>query len=235
MAAKDALVPALAAASLRSPTPFSFDDANEWLPWLQQFEDYAFAAGMHVAPDKTRDRTLLYCIGSRACIVLSSLTFDEEAYQSYAEVTQRLTSYFVHPINEVYESSRFHKRTQQSGETVDSFFTALQNMVRKCNYPSPAVEDRLVRDRFVMGLADFRLSNKLCRTPSLFLDDVLVQAHRREDAEREKQRLSLTAGQPPTTTHMDAATSRKPAQLAHGRNLRRDSGNSASRDRPKGS
>ncbi|KAG0419299.1 hypothetical protein HPB47_004226, partial [Ixodes persulcatus] len=34
MAAKDAPVPALAAASLQSPAPFSFDDAGEWLPWL---------------------------------------------------------------------------------------------------------------------------------------------------------------------------------------------------------
>ncbi|XP_040072601.1 uncharacterized protein LOC115325083 [Ixodes scapularis] len=127
--AKDAPVPALAAASLRSPAPFSFHDAGEWLPWLQQFEDYAFATGMHVAPDEARIRTLLYCMGPRARIVLSSLMSDEEAYQSSAEVTRRLSSYFVHPINETYESSRFYKRTQQPGETVDSFFTALRNMV----------------------------------------------------------------------------------------------------------
>ncbi|KAM7299507.1 uncharacterized protein ISCGN_020073 [Ixodes scapularis] len=233
MAAKDAPVPALAAASLRSPAPFSFDDAGEWLLWLQQFEDYAFATGMHLAPDETRVRTLLYCMGPRARIILSSLMSDEEAYQSYAEVTHRLTSYFVHPINEVYESSRFHKRTQQPGETVDSFFTAFRNMVRKCNYPSPAVDDRLVRDRFVVGSADSRLSDKLCRTPRLSLDDALVQARQHEDAEREKHRLSLTAGQP--TAHVDAATSRKPVQRAHGRDIRRDSGNSGnsvSRDRP---
>ncbi|KAL1483780.1 hypothetical protein MTO96_050191 [Rhipicephalus appendiculatus] len=47
-------VPALAAAGFRSPTPFSFDDVGEWLPWLQQFEDYAFATGMQAAPDETR-------------------------------------------------------------------------------------------------------------------------------------------------------------------------------------
>ncbi|KAG0417759.1 hypothetical protein HPB47_005376 [Ixodes persulcatus] len=71
MAAKDAPVPALAAASLRSPVSSSFDDAGEWLPWLQQFEDYSFATGMHVAPDGTRVRTLLYCMGPRACILHS--------------------------------------------------------------------------------------------------------------------------------------------------------------------
>ncbi|XP_049268752.1 uncharacterized protein LOC125757326 [Rhipicephalus sanguineus] len=235
MANEDAPVPALAATILWSPAPFSFDDAGEWLPWLQQFEDYAFATGMHAAPEETRVRTLLYCMGPRACIVLSSLMSDEDAYKSYAEVTRRLTSYFVHPVNKAYESSRFHKRTQQPGETVDSFFTALRNMVHKCNYPSPAVEERLVRDRFVVGLADSHLSDKLCRTPSLSLDDAIVQARQHEDTEREKQRLSLTAGQPPMAAHVDATASCKPMQRARGR---RNSGNFAdfvSSDRPNGS
>ncbi|CAN7988424.1 unnamed protein product [Ixodes hexagonus] len=120
MASKDAPVPALAAASLRSPPPFSFDDTGEWLAWLQQFEDYAFATGVHMAPDETRVRTPLYCMGPRGRLLWSVWT------ALYAEVTRRFTSYFVHPISEVYESSRFHKRTQQPGETVDGFFTAFE-------------------------------------------------------------------------------------------------------------
>ncbi|KAL1427133.1 hypothetical protein MTO96_017702 [Rhipicephalus appendiculatus] len=65
-----------------SPAPFSFHDAGEWLSWLQQFEDYAFATGMHAAPYETRVRTLLYCVGPRARIVLSSLMSDKDAYKS---------------------------------------------------------------------------------------------------------------------------------------------------------
>ncbi|KAL3189591.1 hypothetical protein MRX96_002626 [Rhipicephalus microplus] len=45
-------VPAFARARLRSSPLFSFSDAPEWLPWLQQFEDDAFATGMHAAPDE---------------------------------------------------------------------------------------------------------------------------------------------------------------------------------------
>nr|XP_037270539.1 QRFP-like peptide receptor [Rhipicephalus microplus] len=111
---------------------------SEWLPGLQQL-NYAFANGIRAVAGDTRVRTLLYCMNLRARVIVSSLMSDENAFKSYVEVTQRLTSYFVHPVNEVYESSRFHKRSQQSSETVDSFFTTLRNMVRKCNYPSPAV------------------------------------------------------------------------------------------------
>ncbi|XP_075737473.1 uncharacterized protein LOC142777061 [Rhipicephalus microplus] len=117
--------PAFVPASLWNPPLFSFGDAGEWLPWLKQFEDHAFATGMHAAPDETRVRTLLYSMGPRARIFLSSLMSDKDAYKSYAEVTRRFTSYFAHPVNEMYESSCFHERTQPPGETVESFFTAL--------------------------------------------------------------------------------------------------------------
>lgn len=39
-------------------------------------------------------------------------------------------------------------------------------MVKRCNYASPEVEERLVRDHFVVGLLDRDLSDKLCRSRS---------------------------------------------------------------------
>lgn len=85
---------------------------------LQQFEVYAFATGIHVASEETRVRTLLYCIGPRAQVILSLLMSDEEADKPYVEVTRRFTSSFVHPLNKVYEIYRFHKQTKEAGETV---------------------------------------------------------------------------------------------------------------------
>lgn len=61
-----------------------------------------------------------------------------------AAVKKVFTEHFVHPLNELYKSARFHRRTQQSGETVDGYFTALQTLVKRCNYSSSVVEDRLV-------------------------------------------------------------------------------------------
>ncbi|KAL3214229.1 hypothetical protein MRX96_007037 [Rhipicephalus microplus] len=55
---------------------------------------------MHAAPDETRVRTLLYCMGPRALVVLGSLMSNKDTYMSYAEVTRRLTSYIVLPVNE---------------------------------------------------------------------------------------------------------------------------------------
>nr|XP_050038472.1 uncharacterized protein K02A2.6-like [Dermacentor andersoni] len=59
-------------------------------------------------------------------------------------------------------------------------------MVKRCNYPSAAVEERLVCDRFVVGLRDSRLSDQLCRNAKLTLQDAWTQARQFEDADREK-------------------------------------------------
>ncbi|XP_049267060.1 uncharacterized protein LOC125756397 [Rhipicephalus sanguineus] len=115
-----------------------------------------------------------------------------EAYASYDVVREKFNGYFVHPVNEVYESSRLHKRNQLPGETVDAFYTVLKNMVKKCNYPL-TVEDRLVRDRFVVGLLNSRLSDQLCRVSKLTLQDALTQARQHEDTEKEKQARSSQA------------------------------------------
>lgn len=61
-----------------------------------------------------------------------------------AAVKKAFTEHFVPPLKELYKSARFHRRTQHSGETVDAYFTALQTLVKRCNYSSSVVEDRLV-------------------------------------------------------------------------------------------
>nr|XP_037275468.1 uncharacterized protein LOC119168167 [Rhipicephalus microplus] len=172
--------------TLRTPPQFTFDNPAQWTVWLQQFEDYSFVSGLSSAPEETKVRTLLYCMGPQGREVLSSLMSDAEAYHSYFSVTTSLSGYFVHPVNEVYESSRFHKRTQAVGESVDAFFTALRNLVKKCNYASREIDDRLVRDRFIVGLRDSRLTDQLGRNPKLTLDEALIQARTYEDTENEK-------------------------------------------------
>ncbi|XP_077536156.1 uncharacterized protein LOC144148507 [Haemaphysalis longicornis] len=178
--------------TLRTPPQYTFDNPAQWTAWLQQFEDYSFASGLSSAPEETKVRTLLYCMGPQGREVLSSLMSDAEAYRSYSGGTTSLSGYFVHPVNEVYESSRFHKRTQEVGESVDAFFTALRNLVKKCNYASREIDDRLVRDRFIVGLLDSRLTDQLCRNPKLTLDEALIQARQYEDAENEKRRRQGT-------------------------------------------
>ncbi|XP_064470256.1 uncharacterized protein LOC135385008 [Ornithodoros turicata] len=175
------------AAALLPPPPFDFSNTGEWPSWIQCFEDYMFAAGLYQAQEEVKVRTLLYCMGPKARTILVSTCKEEGVPKTFQQVKSTLDDYFIHPVNEVYESARFHRRAQAAEETVDEFYTALCNMVKKCNYRSAEVQERLVRDRFVVGLRDSPLSDLLCRIPKLTLAEALIQVRQYEDAEKEKR------------------------------------------------
>lgn len=123
-------MPAAAMVNLRPPPPFDFGNPGEWRHWLLQFEDYSFTSGLHVAAAEVRVSTVLYCMGPRAWEILSSLHVPDDQLKDFNAVTGKFESYFVHPTNELYESARFHRRTQQPGESAEAFYTALWGMVR---------------------------------------------------------------------------------------------------------
>lgn len=111
-------------AALRPPPPFDFDSPSTWPAWLLQFEDFSYATGLHTAEQEVQTRSMLYCMGPQARTVLASTTLSEADTKDLSAVKKAFTDLFVHPVNELYESARFHRRTQQPGETADVFFTA---------------------------------------------------------------------------------------------------------------
>lgn len=129
-------------------------------------------------------------MGPQARTILSSLEVSTPEALSFTAVKEKLDSHFMHPVNEIYESRRFHRRTQQPSESVDDFFTALRNLVKRCSYNSPLVQDCLVHDRFDVGIRDEKLSDQLCQRTKLTAEEALCQARKHEDAE--KERLSRT-------------------------------------------
>ncbi|KAH6925011.1 hypothetical protein HPB50_027163 [Hyalomma asiaticum] len=80
--------------------------------------------------------------------VRSSAPFslDVASLSSYKAVVGSFTEHFLHPRNELYESSRFHRRVQAPDKSVDVYYAELCKMVKRCVYPSAAVGERSVRD-----------------------------------------------------------------------------------------
>ncbi|XP_049517017.1 uncharacterized protein LOC125942820 [Dermacentor silvarum] len=173
-------------AQLRPPPAFDFDNPSSWPSWLLQYEDYSFATGLYAAPTEVQVRSMLYCMGPQARVVLASTTLGDADLKDVVAVKKAFNDHFVHPPNELYESARFHRRTQQPGESADAFYTALRTMVKRCNYSSSDIEERLVRDRFLVGLLDRKLSDQLCRNSRLTLHEALTHVRQHEDADNER-------------------------------------------------
>ncbi|XP_072144208.1 uncharacterized protein [Dermacentor andersoni] len=173
--------------NFQPPAPFDFANPPTWATWFSRYEDYAAVSGLTHASQDMQVRSLLYCMGPEVCPLLETFSLDAQSLAPYEVVATRFTEHFVHPANELYESSRFHRRVQLPDESVDTYYAELRRMVKRCNYPSAAVEERLVRDRFVVGLRDSRLSDQLCRNAKLTLQDAGTQARQSEDADRRRR------------------------------------------------
>lgn len=170
----------------RGSGTFNFSNVGTSPTWRDRYDDYVTVSGLGQAPEDIQVRSLLYFMGPEARPLLNTFSLDAASLASYAAVVARFTAHFVHPANELYESSRFHKRIQQPDESVDAYYAELCKLVKRCNYPSAAIEERLVRDRFVVGLRDTRLLEQLCRNAKLTLTETWTQARQSEDADKER-------------------------------------------------
>ena len=69
--------------------------------------------------------------------------------------------------NVIYERYCFNKRNQESGESFDTYLTALRTLAKTCNFGS--LTDELIRDRIVCGICDTATRKKFLQEPKLTL------------------------------------------------------------------
>nr|XP_037273535.1 uncharacterized protein LOC119165467 [Rhipicephalus microplus] len=134
--ALDGVAPKKLSLNLQPPAPFDFVSPGTWPTWLSRYEDYAVVSGLTQASGDMHVRSLLYCMGLEARLLLETFSLDTASLASFQAVAASFTDHFVHPANEHYESSRFHRRVQLPGESVDAYYAELCRMVKRCNYPS---------------------------------------------------------------------------------------------------
>nr|XP_050038007.1 uncharacterized protein K02A2.6-like [Dermacentor andersoni] len=188
--------PKLYGVNFQPPAPFDFANPPTWATWLSRYEDYAAVSGLTQASEDMQIRSILYCMGPEARPLLETFSLDAQSLASYQALATRFTEHFM------------HRRVQLPDESVDTYYAELRRMVKRCNYPSAAVEERLVRDRFVVGLRDSRLSDQLCRNAKLTLQDAWTQARQSEDADREKA-LPQNRNEHSRELNLDAANADK--------------------------
>ncbi|KAL3235898.1 hypothetical protein MRX96_022328 [Rhipicephalus microplus] len=128
-----AMVAMVTGPNLQPPPHFDFENPAAWQRWREQFDDYSFAAVLHVADDEVRVKTLLYCIGTRDPAKLSpDLLRPDVVFQKDAVAKKRRTRDFNHrhgarelrdlsSVNEVWEEpSHGQQHDMTTGADPDS-------------------------------------------------------------------------------------------------------------------
>ncbi len=115
--------------------------------------------------------SLLYAMGKQAEPIFSTFTFSaEEENDYYNAVGKRFDEHFVPKRNLIHDRACFHKRSQQSGESVEAFVRCLYELAEFCEFG--ATKDEQIRDRIVIGIADSNVSEKLL-DPDLTLEKAI--------------------------------------------------------------
>ncbi|KAL3217483.1 hypothetical protein MRX96_032284 [Rhipicephalus microplus] len=109
---------------------------------------------------RRRRKCALCCIpwggGKQGTSSLLSISLQKIRKSLFELVKKKFDEYFIKKTNVVYESACFHKRHQMPGESIDQFMMALHILAEKCDFGE--FKQRLIRDRFVVGLWDEKLS-----------------------------------------------------------------------------
>lgn len=93
--------------------------------------------------------------------------------KKFDPVVKAFSDFCLPKKNDVYESFLFHSRNQLENEPFDNFLMELRKQVRKCEFGSQDMQDRMIRDRIVMGVFNKKLQKRLLEVQNLTLADAI--------------------------------------------------------------
>ncbi|XP_075534618.1 uncharacterized protein LOC142568632 [Dermacentor variabilis] len=99
-------------------------------------------------PEKSQVDALVYLMGPQAEDIFKTFKL-EPGDQKFEVVLQEYEADFVPRWNIIYERVKFNTLTQQDGESVEDFVTALHALASTCDYGE--LREDLIRDRLVVG------------------------------------------------------------------------------------
>jgi hypothetical protein len=109
---------------------------------------------------------------------------------SLANIVQALEKHFNPASLEIAESFHFGTRSQKPGESIGEYVVALKKLSIHCNFGE--FLNRALRDRFVCGLNNVKIQNKLLTTENITFDKACQIAKSMEMAERNTQEFHPT-------------------------------------------
>ncbi|KAK0140295.1 hypothetical protein N1851_022770 [Merluccius polli] len=161
------------APQLAPPGKFDFTDANEWPRWMKRFERYRIASGLDKQSEEFQVNAFMYAAGDDAEDILNVLPLTDAEKKSYKRVTEAFNAHCVSKRNIIFERACFNRRSQEPGESVESFITAVHTLAEHCEFG--VLREELIRDRIVVGIRDARLSESLQLDAALTLEKAITR------------------------------------------------------------
>ena len=130
------------------------DRGSDFAAWRTQWDSYDSLSGLSAESADKQVQALMLCFSRETLTIVENLGLTPEQRKDGETIISAIKSYVDGHINESVERRNFRKRVQQRGETFDDFIVALRELVKTCNFCSPACTAKSIRDQIIEGILD---------------------------------------------------------------------------------
>ena len=138
----------------------------------------------------TQVQAMTLCFSRETLTVVDNLGLSTELRENVQASITAIKQYVDGYINESVECSNFQKWVQQRGETYD-YLVALRELVKTCNFCSPAYTAKNIRDQLIEGNLDGDTIEHLLQQHNLTLDTAITTCRAEEAAKRQRSKITL--------------------------------------------
>lgn len=207
----------MAGVEYRMPEPMRLDSQGDLLPkWLQfkqQFQIFLTAAGFDRFSEARKAAIFLNSVGHEVQELYFNVLKTDESTK-YEQIIKILDDFFEPKQNEIISTYCFHKRNQVEGESFDLFYTEIRKLVKNCNFKEQ--EERMIRDRIVLGVQDQKLQRKFLEINNLTLQTAVDMCRASELSNNHSKMMhqktavvDIVQSTPATEVHQSAGTKAK--------------------------
>ncbi|KAL5468831.1 hypothetical protein EMCRGX_G029953 [Ephydatia muelleri] len=161
--------------------------AETWRKWRQSMELFLTLA-MTGKTEREQCSAFLYIISPAGRDIYNTFNVSDQDKNKISILFQKFEGYCKPKQNVTVERYRFNTRSQQEGESIDQYVTALKLMTRNCAFGT--LEEELIRDRIVCGVSSEKIKERLLRERDLTLDKAIDLCRAEEQSKTQLKCIS---------------------------------------------
>ena len=180
-------------ANIPTPSKLNLDDETclekSWQRFKRSWDNFEVASNLKAEDKEYRCAVLLAIIGDNALEKFEGFKFEQgESDKDIDVVLKKFEDFCVGTTHEAFESYKFHVRCQEQSETIDAYVAELRKLAKGCNFGEQ--EDRMIRDRILVGCKSAEVQKKLLDGDTLTLKKAILVARSHEASKQQMQELS---------------------------------------------
>ena len=178
------------------PLCLSGNNAKNWHEFKEQLQWFLAGTESGEKSDAVKIGIMLSHAGKEAREVYKTLTWAADGDKDkFDKVLEAFEQFCAPQKNILYERHGFWSLHQEEGEAIDAYVTRLKLKIDSCEYDKtgwpPAVKLELTRDKFIFGLLDDALKERLLREVDLSLQRAVSLAQRSESSKTQAKAMSI--------------------------------------------